>query len=368
MRHHDVLIIGGGPSGAALATELAMAGREVTIVERDAATMDRVCGGFLSVTTLRALQRLGIDTETLGAPSVDAVRIAIDRHAAQRMRLPFCGASLSRHALDTALTEAAIKAGAQLRRGCRIVSLEGTPGQWQARSADGEIFIARDLFLATGKHDLRGWPRPAPTGGGMLGFKLHWILAADQARALNHHVELATFTGGYAGLEMAEGGRANLCLVVKPAAFSAAGGDFPSLLAAIRKASPHLQQRLNGATPIEDRPYAISAIPYGHIQQHADGIWRLGDQAAVIPSLAGEGIAMALESARLAASVYLAGETAEQYQQRFAARVRRPMRMAGLISRALLSPIGRQAITLGLKLAPMAVPMATRATRVPVLT
>ena len=63
------------------------------------------------------------------------------------------------------------------------------------------------------------------------------------------------------------------------------------------------------------------------------GLFRVGDQAAVIPSLAGEGMAIALASGEMAARAWLAGADAESFQAAFAARAERPLRIAGLIWR-----------------------------------
>jgi menaquinone-9 beta-reductase len=43
---------------------------------------------------------------------------------------------------------------------------------------------------------------------------------------------------------------------------------------------------------------AIASIPYGYVQNRSIGLWCIGDQAAVIPSFSGDGIAIALHSAR----------------------------------------------------------------------
>ena len=68
----------------------------------------------------------------------------------------------------------------------------------------------------------------------------------------------------------------------------------------------------------------------------------IGDQAAVIPSLAGEGMAIAMESGAAAARAWLAGEEAPRFQAAFAARVERPVRVAKLVWRiAELAPGAR---------------------------
>ena len=74
-------------------------------------------------------------------------------------------------------------------------------------------------------------------------------------------------------------------------------------------------------------------MPYGWIARSTErGLFRLGDQAAVIPSLAGEGISIALASGTLAARAWLerGADGATAYQRELAALAARPLRVAGL--------------------------------------
>ena len=57
-------------------------------------------------------------------------------------------------------------------------------------------------------------------------------------------------------------------------------------------------------------------------------MFRLGDQAAVVPSLAGDGIATALLSGRLAASLLLSGSDAHAYHGTLRAGLARPVGLA----------------------------------------
>jgi flavin-dependent dehydrogenase len=169
----------------------------------------------------------------------------------------------------------------------------------------------------------------------LLGFKMYWHLRDPEA--LGGRVELHLFPGGYAGLEMVEGDRANLCLVVRKSAFSGLGGRWGSLLGHLHETCPGLAVRLSRAVPCAAKPLAVAAIPYGLVQEKSDGVWRLGDQAAVIPSFTGEGMAIALHSARLAADVFGSGRDPEVFQRRLARDVRGQVRRATLASQALVA-------------------------------
>jgi 2-polyprenyl-6-methoxyphenol hydroxylase-like FAD-dependent oxidoreductase len=78
----------------------------------------------------------------------------------------------------------------------------------------------------------------------------------------------------------------------------------------------------------------------------------LGDQAAVIPSFAGEGVSMALESAHLAADCMLLGQSADQFQRAFADLVRQKIKVATTLSQILTTHWGQVLATNSLRLAP----------------
>jgi flavin-dependent dehydrogenase len=358
----ETLIIGGGPAGASLAVRLARAGRPVLLIEREAGPHDKVCGEFLSFEAAGYLAELGLDARALGAVPITAVDLLYGKLTAQS-DLPFQALSLSRRIMDEALLARAAEVGARLIRGRRVTRLQRVAGAWRAQLNDGQVVEAADVFLATGKHDLRGWTRPAGRQADLIGFKQHWTLSPEQAGQIRGRVELHLFPGGYAGLEPVEGDHANLCLVVRKRALDAAGRGWPSLLERLATTCPSLGERLNGARPSTDKPAAVAAIPYGYVRARGDGLWRLGDQAAVIPSLAGEGMSIAMHSARLAADVLLAGGTSRTYQRALARDVERQVGRATWISRALVRDWA-QALTIQIVRAyPKALGLAAAGTR-----
>jgi flavin-dependent dehydrogenase len=361
---YDALVVGGGIAGAALATELAIAGRSVILFERESVPHDKVCGEFISGEGRQYLARLGISLDALGSLPIRHVRLARNSHAISAP-LPFPALSLSRRILDEALLQRAGDAGVEIRRGVRVKELVQEGGFWIAALEDGERIVGRDAFLATGKHDLRGWKRPAGAQPDLIGFKCYWRLRGDQAKDIASSVELNLFPGGYAGLQPVEGGRANLCLLVHKRVFSERYLTWEGLLAGIRAASPHLRMRLEGAEPCMSRPLAISGLPYGYVGRQTDGPWRLGDQAAVIPSFSGDGMSIALHSARLAAQFYLAGQASAFYQRRLARDISAQVWRATAISKLLVSSRGQFAAMGFARAMPWVTPLLAGLTRIP---
>jgi flavin-dependent dehydrogenase len=359
-----VLVIGGGISGAAAAAHLAQARRTVVLIERREGPHDKVCGEFVSSEAALYLRKLNIDLAALGAVAITTVRIFANDHVATA-RLPFPAFSLSRRVLDEALLQAASSRGAEIRRGRGVRSLRSSERGWAVEIDDGNPVSATEVFLATGKHDLRGWRRPLGTQGDLIAFKLHYRLNAEQMMALGPGVELYLFPGGYAGLEPVENGLANLCLVVRRQHFSVVGQKWDALIAALRCICTRLDQRLAGANPCWSRPLAIASIPYGYVQTAGRGPWLLGDQATVIPSFSGDGMSIALHSAQLAAQYYVAGRTGSQFQSRLAGDVAGQVRRATLISRMLVRPLGQAIATTGARILPNLIGTVARHTRIP---
>jgi flavin-dependent dehydrogenase len=360
----DALVVGGGPAGASVATRLARCGRQVVLLERETGPHDKVCGEFLSQDASSYLASLGVEIRALGAAPIEALRLARGRSVVS-MKLPFPAYSLSRRVLDTALLARAASAGATIRLGSRVEALARCAGGYRARLEDGTTLHAREAFLATGKHDLRGWRRPAGLQNDLLAFKLYVRLEASQARGLEGHVELVLFEGGYAGLQPVEGGRANLCLLVRRRRFAALGQRWANLLSEIQGESLHLEERLRGAEPCWARPLALGSIPYGYVRREGDGPFRLGDQAAVIPSFAGDGMAIALHSAELAAQASLAGGGPEVFQKRLARDVGGQVLLATGLSHGLVRRSTQTALNAAAGLLPRLVATIAWGTRVP---
>src|SRR5260370_14403331 len=101
-----------------------------------------------------------------------------------------------------------------VRRGVALDKTDRTGQPWTAHLSTGESITTPAVFLATGKHDLRGWPRSQGVQSDLVGFKLHWRLAPAQTAALRNAMDLFLFRGGYGGLALVENDFANLCLVV----------------------------------------------------------------------------------------------------------------------------------------------------------
>ena len=359
----SIVVIGGGLSGSAAAIQLARAGREVTVLEREAGPHEKVCGEFLSVEACHDLDRLGLSPATLGAAPIDRVRLHHGTRSIEA-RLPFLAQGLSRKVLDEALQQLASGAGAQVMRAVRVSGIAS--GTVLSNRGD---FAAEEILLASGKHDLRGEAREFPREErGYVGFKMHWRLDPGALAELGSAVELILFDGGYAGLQRVGQTDANLCLVARQSELSATGGDWPSLLGRLMR-EPIIARRLGNATALFAKPLAIANLPYGFVhrpsQADAAHVWRLGDQAAATASLTGDGMAIALRSARLAADMLVAGQGAACFHRSLEAQTRRQVHRAMLLHRMFEHPIALAVGSAAARIFPQLLPAMASATRLP---
>ena len=361
----ECLILGGGLSGSMAALRLATAGRKTVLLEKEKLPHHKVCGEFLSAEAVGYLRQAGIDPLLLGAAPIQFLRLSVGKRVVET-KLPFTALSLSRHILDEALLARAAEEGCVIRRGETVKSLAFNREAGTACLSSGESLTAPAVFLATGKHDLRGWTRSQGMHTDLIGFKLHWRLPPAQTAALHNVMELFLFPGGYGGFALVEQGIANLCLVVRKPVLRSLGG-WPSLLKELLAGNARLGHCLHAAQPLWDRPLAVSPIPYGHLGCDATEtrLWPLGDQIAVIPSFTGDGMSIALHSAALAATAYLAGSSPATYQRQLVNQLRRGMKIAVTLSRACVHPLPQQAAPVALALFPQAIRWIAAATRIP---
>ena len=360
----EVLILGGGVAGCAAAIALARKGRHVTLIDREATPRHKVCGEFLSGEALEDLNALGIDVASLGAVPIHYVRLAAARRASEAP-LPFSAASLTRKALDTALVAEAIAAGVRVEQGRSVQSLaRRAPNVWQASLDDGATREAPTVFLATGKHDLRGHSRPEDPKR-WVAFKMYFRLAPAQAAELARASELMLFPGGYGGIQPVEGGIANLCCVVQQKHLERVGHRWENFLAKMQQDCPHLATRLAGAEPLLAKPIAVTHIPYGYIRPTTEnGLYCIGDQAAVIPSFTGDGISIALHTARCAVAAYLRAEPAPIFQSKLRSALLPQMRLAEFAADGLNNSFARAVLPFCLRVWPGVMRVTAKLTRV----
>jgi flavin-dependent dehydrogenase len=136
MRHESVLVVGGGPAGAAAAVSLARAGHSTLILERTSGDRWRV-GETLPPMAADALRALGVWKHFLADGHRPSRRTAV-AWGGGNLRLDHhvfnphgSGWHIDRARFDRMLIAAAVDAGARCRRGARVTAVERRDDRWR---------------------------------------------------------------------------------------------------------------------------------------------------------------------------------------------------------------------------------------------
>ena len=361
MGDYDAIAVGGGLAGAAFALELARSGARVAVIERTGGPSLKVCGDFLSGEARELLTYLGIDTNALGGVGITTLRLAAGERRATGA-LPFAACGLSRLRLDEAMLTAAEAAGAEVIRGEAATALEPSAQSVRVR-AGGNTYQGRCAALATGKHNLRGWPRGP---GSKTAMKIQLSLTRAATEALEGIVQLVSYRGGYIGACNVEDGAATICWLLDEPAMRELGPDWRVQLDYVARKSSAIGDLLADARFLSAKPAAVSAIPYGYMRHAAiaPNVFPAGDQIGVIHSFTGDGTSLALASGIAAARAVLAGRSAHDFQADYLARIRAQFRWARAVEATFrYAPIRTFGVN-AVSLAPAIVGLIANMTRV----
>jgi flavin-dependent dehydrogenase len=335
----DVVIVGGGLAGCALAVALARVGIEVTVLERQPAWRWRAGGVFSSPITVEALRRVGVREPDIArvARPIPAMRLETRGGAVVRLTYgtedggpPAVG--FDRSSLDPALGALAAEAGATMRRGVAVeaVALDGGRPILTTRGPEGfGTLRCRVAVGADGAHSVvaraAGVARPTRLPA-RVGLSYH---VADPRPDGSHDARLLVFEGGYVGIAPVPGRRVNIGIVLGPAWRDRLARDGASAVAdAVIAAVP----------PAEDDPAAwhdaercdplAGAAPLGgRVTRRAGAGWFLvGDAVGFLDPFTGEGLHRALVSTELAAAAIRAALAIPERADRAAGAYDRAMR------------------------------------------
>ncbi len=336
----DVAVIGAGPGGSTLAALLAGSGRQVALIDRDTFPRDKVCGEFLSYDALPLLDELGVLQTILeaGAPEITHCRVVSRRHTYE-FDFPRAARGVSRHLLDDLLYRTAVARGALPLEGRTATAL----GAGRLTLDDGTVVRARVLAGAWGRWGrfdqqlARAFVRDRSHRN--FGFKRHFHGTPSGV------IELYSFRRGYLGVSSVEGDIVNVCGLVHAKRLAHHKGRWDAFVDQIRNEEPPLDAMYRRVTPAQEQYLSSEPVIFRSRSAVEEGIFMLGDASGVIDPLTGNGMAMAIQSAFLAAPLIegafhdrTRAENAyrERHQATFAHRITWSRRVAFVLSRPRL--------------------------------
>ncbi len=373
----EVVVIGGGPAGSVAALCIAQTGRSVILLEKRPFPRETLCGEFLSGEAVASIRGLGLDNafRALRANPLTTFRLLPGTAGPVRSPLGFTGYGIRRGAFDAMLLDAAAAHGVEILQPAEAIAVERDRGGFLVRYTMGrQRHVIRGAWVvgAYGKNSPLDRLLLRPCAGartGFTGIKFH--LPAELLEHLPHQeITIALGRDMYCGISHVDHGTATLCCLERRA------GDAPARarVSELARRNPEFARMVTPAALrfLRQAPiYGSGNIFFGARAPVAEGVLMIGDAAGVIAPLAGDGIGIALEQARLLGRLFAEWQPgtgggrpmAERYQRESSRLFERRRRVALLCQRLALTEMLRPAVTPLLSAAPGLLRAAIRATR-----
>lgn len=295
MSLYDIAIIGGGLAGLTASIDLSRKGYRVVLFEREDYPRHKVCGEYISNEIVGYFTQIGITLND--AIPINRVQISNVTGNKVEVPLPLGGIGYSRYALDAHLYRCALNVNVEVLH-AEVTSVNFVGDYFNVNLANKRCFRAKIAIGAFGKRSVldkklnrKFLSRKAP----WLGVKAHYTLEDYPDDLVGIH----NFKGGYGGLSKVETGSVNFCYLASYASFKKFKNIAKYNQAVVRQ-NPILKEFLSKAEPVFEKPISIAQISFAKKKAVEDHILMCGDTAGLIHPLCGNGMAMAIHSAKIA--------------------------------------------------------------------
>ncbi|TKC06717.1 NAD(P)/FAD-dependent oxidoreductase [Pedobacter polaris] len=296
----NVLIIGGGLAGLTCAIHLGKLGHKVLLIEKNQYPHHKVCGEYISNEVMHYLKWLELDIELLKPTHITKFQLTTINGKSINAQLPLGGFGISRYAFDEFLFQKA------KQNGCTIINDTVVDVKYKADFFDvstlTQHYTAKIVLGAYGKratldHKLNR---------SFINHKSNWlaIKAHYKGQFPSDLVALHNFKGGYCGISKVENDTLNICYLVSYETFKK-HKDITTHRENILFQNIHLKEILVNSTIQFEAPLTISQIAFENKEQVKNHVIMIGDTAGLIHPLCGNGMSMAIHSAKIAATLLL---------------------------------------------------------------
>jgi flavin-dependent dehydrogenase len=187
----------------------------------------------------------------------------------------------------------------------------------------------------------------------------------------NNQIQIFTADGIYCGVNSVSNEEATFCFLENRANVSRIPSQSMQKLTESNSSFKSLFNSEMGNVFLSNRVYGSGDIFFGKRNKVEDGIFMIGDAAQVIAPLAGDGISMAMDSAKLLANLFndkkhknfSDSDLCEMYNREWQKSFDRRLKMALFIQNLLFKKIGRKISLSSLRYFPQALNYFIKTTR-----
>jgi len=344
--NETVIIAGGGLAGLTSAIHLSKIGIAVTLIDKNDFPKHKVCGEYISNEVLPYLEWLGVDPEKLHPAHISKIAFSTGSGKTLYGSLPLGGFGISRYALDYHLYQKALEQHCTIIQET-ITAIDFADDSFTVLLSNNETLKSKIVIGAFGKRsniDQKMHRRFMHKKSPWLAVKGHF--KGDFSDDL---VGLHNFKGGYCGVSKVENNEINICYLADFETFKKFK-NIDEYQKEVLYKNPELKSIFENSTPIFDKPMTISQISFDKKECVENHILMIGDTAGLIHPLCGNGMAMAIHSAKIVSenvSKYLKSEipSRQQLEKNYAAEWNMHFRSRLQVGRWLGNLLQRQQLS-----------------------
>lgn len=289
-----VIIAGGGLAGLIASIRLARNNFECILIEKKAYPFHRVCGEYISNETEAFLKREDFYPSEFNPSQINQLQLSSIKGKSTITPLGLGGFGISRYTFDTYLLNLAKKEGVTVQVETEIESIKHS-GNFQVNTTSQtlEADLVIGAFGKRSRLDVQLSRSFIKKRSPYVGIKYH-----ARTNNPNNLISLHNFRGGYCGVSNIEDGKTNICYLAHRDHLKRLG-SIEALEKNILFQNPHLRKIFSGAEFLFQKPEVINEISFETKEPVWDHILMTGDAAGMITPLCGNGMAMAIHSAKI---------------------------------------------------------------------